>query len=851
MMKRIGLFLSGIILLSLAASARVVDMPFDGGQLRLDFMRDNAVRVQFGRPCVVDTLPDFVYDNSGKSKVSVKTSRQGAVSTYRTPAMTVSVDTLTHTLSVTDAAGKQLTRFDMLDIAGGRATLSWHNGEGDNLYGLGQFQDGYSRLNGLSRRLTQVNTQISIPMLLSTGGYGVLWNNYGLVEFNPCTESVALTRGEPSGDVTEVSVTTTEGSARELRSDNTFSGTITVPGDGAYALLLDVGQRMARKHNLTVNGDNVIDMSNVWLPPTTSTIVDLNEGDNVITAVLEKDDRPVVWYRKVDYTTTLSSPVASNLDFTIFAGDADAVIASQRSITGGTPMMPAWALGYIHCRERFHSQDELLGNAAEFRRRGIPADVIVQDWQYWGRHGWNAMRFDEANYPEPLAMTDSLHAMDMRLMLSVWSKIDPGSEVGKQASARCYYIPGTQWIDFFNPEAASFYWTNFSDRLLRPYRIDAWWQDATEPENDDLAGRRVMDGRYPGELFRNVYPLLVNKTVYEGCRADDPSRRTMILTRCGFPGIQRYGAAMWSGDVGYDWKILRTQILAGQGMMSAGMPWWTYDAGGFFRPRGQYSDPEYAEMMTRWIQTSVFLPLMRVHGYMSDTEPWRYDDETARRFTDAISLRYSLLPYIYSLSHRVAAEGYTLMRPLAFDYPDNKFALGSDTNFMFGPAFYVAPVLMSGDDYNKVYMHVYLPDSDGGWYDFNTGSRHEGRSLILSKLSPDYIPVYVKAGSIIPRLDGKPQSSATLNSDPLIIEVYPGADGTFTLYEDAGDNYDYERGAYATVPLTWYDRSRTLEIGDRKGRFDGMSAERDITVRLPGGKSQTLKYSGKKLKVNF
>ena len=213
--------------------------------------------------------------------------------------------------------------------------------------------------------------------------------------------------------------------------------------------------------------------------------------------------------------------------------------------------MPSWALGYIHCRERFHSQEEILKTAHRFRQEQLPVSVLVQDWQYWGKYGWNSMRFDEDFYPDPKALTDSLHQMDIRLMLSVWSKIDRNSDVGREMMAGNYYIPGTDWIDFFNPDAAAAYWKHFSERLL-PLGIDAWWQDATEPENDDLMGRRVNNGRWSGEQVRNVYPLLVNKTVYEGLVK--AGRVPMILTRSGFAGIQRYGSALWSGDVGNDWE---------------------------------------------------------------------------------------------------------------------------------------------------------------------------------------------------------------------------------------------------------------------------------------------------------
>ena len=334
-------------------------------------------------------------------------------------------------------------------------------------------------------------------------------------------------------------------------------------------------------------------------------------------------------------------------------------------------------------------------------------------------------------------MTDSLHRMDMRLMLSVWSKIDRSSEVGRQMADGGYYIPGTDWVDFFNPEAAHAYWQQMNRRLV-PLGIDAWWQDATEPENDDLAGHRVMNGRYAGEWFRNVYPLLVCRTVSEGLR--EAGRVPMILTRCGFPGIQRYGAALWSGDVGSDWHAFRLQLTAGLGVQAAGIPWWTYDAGGFFRPQNQYTDSAYIERMLRWIETSVYLPLMRVHGFMSDTEPWNYGPEAQQIITDCIREREQLRPYIDSCAVAVAEQGYTLMRPLVFDFADDPEAMKQKYEYMFGPRLLISPVTEPG----VTLWRTYLPKNQGGWTDKRTGRHYEGGQYVTTPVTKARIPVFVR-----------------------------------------------------------------------------------------------------------
>jgi alpha-D-xyloside xylohydrolase len=404
--------------------------------------------------------------------------------------------------------------------------------------------------------------------------------------------------------------------------------------------------------------------------------------------------------------------------------------------------MPDWALGYIHCRERFHSSDEILQTAHRFRNENLPVGVMVQDWQYWGKYGWNSMRFDEEFYPDPKALTDSLHQMGMKLMLSVWSKIDKNSEVGKEMEASGHYIPETDWIDFFNPDAAAAYWKNFQQRLL-PLGIDAWWQDATEPENDDLVGRMVNNGKWTGEQVRNVYPLLVNKTVYEGLL--QAGKEPMILTRCGFAGIQRYGSAMWSGDVGNDWETFRRQITAGLGMQAAGIPWWTYDAGGFFRPQNQYTDSAYIERMLRWIETAVYLPLMRVHGYMSNTEPWNYGKEAQNIISQCLQERYRLMPYIKRCAKAVSEEGGTIMRPLVFDFANDAEALKQKYEYMFGPALLISPVTEPGVDF----WQTYLPKNEGGWTDYRTGKHYEGGQYVTTRVTKAYIPVFVRSGYTI------------------------------------------------------------------------------------------------------
>ena len=772
-MKKTALF---VLLSALALSAcsqapikpqdNMLSIGMPDGTLYLTPMADDAIRVQYIPEGIeLPQLENLIYTEKQESQAChySQSGNKVTVSAHGDGLRAV-VNTRTGQIRFLDSKGKEILAEDVRSIVAGKTgdlnslsvSQSFKTAPDEFLFGTGQFQDGYLNIRGLTRRLTQVNTQISIPMIISNKGYGILWNNYGLTDYNPSDFTVELQQGGSDGTAVTVNATGTAGNVRERRVFNDFSGEIEVKESGDYSILLDVGQSMARKHLLSIDGDTIINANNTWLPPTSSVITHLDKGTHKVFVSGSRGDKPSVGVRKVTNVTTFRSPVAVALDYTVFAGTADEIISSYRNLTGKVPQMPDWAFGYIHCRERYDSQRELLENAHRLKDEGYHTSVIVQDWQWWGKYGWNAMQFDEGKYPDPKAMTDDLHSMDMKLMLSVWSKIDKNSEVGRQMNAAGYYIKGTDWIDFFNPDAAAAYWKNFSERLL-PTGIDAWWQDATEPENDDLKGRMVAGGKIPGEFYRNAYPNMVNHTVYNGLIKDQPDRDPMILTRSGFTGIQRYGAINWSGDVGNDWETLRRQIAGGLNLMATGQPWWTYDAGGFFRPGNQYTDADYQERMLRWIQVAVYLPFMRVHGYMSRTEPWNYSKETQEIFRKQIDLRYKLQPYILECAKKVTEENYTIMRPLVFDYPDDTEALRQQTEFMFGPSLLVCPVTEPGIKT----MRVYLPGDGQEWVSFNALVNASERGIMVKpyvykggtyvdvEVSKDCIPVFEKADNLI------------------------------------------------------------------------------------------------------
>ena len=732
-----------LTLLLLSCREQEVRIPVPEGTLCLEPLAEDAIRVRVvpdGAPVLEELIytqpvqnPRYHVEKTG-DRVSVTTAR-----------LTAEYHVAEGKLLFKDADGRVLLEeksrslqpSPVRDHPAFDITQTFVSPEGEALFGTGQFQDGYLDIRGLTRRLTQVNSQISLPMVVSNRGYGLLWHNYGLTDFNPSEAHEPLSLVETSVESASVNVTGTSGNFMEIRRFNRFAGEIDLPEDGDYALLLDLGSSMARKQYLAVDGEVLVDFSNFWLPPTVAAKARLKAGKHLVEVRAAEGDAPVLGWRRITGETTFHSPVSQGIDYTVFAGNADAVMHAFRRLSGSVPPMPDWAFRYIHCRERYDTQEELLTAARRFHAEGIPVGTIVQDWQWWGKHGWNAMRFDEDKYPDPAGMVRELHGMDQHLMLSVWSKVDQGSEVGRQMKENGYYIEGTDWVDFFQPDAAACYWENFQDRLL-PVGIDAWWLDATEPENDDLANRAIGPDGIPGEFYRNVYPLKVVGTVYDGLRKDAPDRLPVILTRSAFPGIQRYGAMTWSGDVGADWGSFRRQIAGGLGQMAAGLPWWTYDAGGFFRPTGQYDDPDYQECMVRWIQTAVYLPFMRVHGYVSHTEPWEYPDRIRQLFEEAIDRRESLQPYILRHARRVWEEDYTLMRPLVFDFPGDAEALRQDAEFMFGPDYLVCPVTAP----KVASWRVYLPENKGGWIYLRDETHYEGGRYAEVPVDLENIPVF-------------------------------------------------------------------------------------------------------------
>ncbi|MEM4871061.1 MAG: glycoside hydrolase family 31 protein [Thermofilaceae archaeon] len=527
--------------------------------------------------------------------------------------------------------------------------------------------------------------------------------------------------------------------------------------------------------------------------------------DNYSMGVLEfKRGRLRVWFEAGDA-----------LDYFFILGPSlDRVIAGYRWLTGAPPLLPKYAFGFWQSKERYMTQDEIVSVVREFRKRGIPLDIIVQDWQYWGRYGWNAFKFDEKNYPDPEKMVKEIHELGARIAISIWPFFGEETEIRREAEELGHLVPGTGLVNVFSEAARRWFWEKIRDTFFR-IGIDGYWLDATEPEVKPMLVYASWQRELKvngGRMFKylNLWPLLEAKAVYEGQRSES-NKRVLILTRSGFAGIQRYGVINWSGDITSDWTTLRAQVWAGLNYCLSGLPWWCTDIGGFFS--GSPDSEGYREIFVRWFQWGVFCPIFRVHGTYFPKEPWRFGPEVERILVDYIKLRYRLLPYIYSLAWKVHSEGYTMMRHLAMDFPDDPEALEVDDEFMFGPFLLIAPVT-TPSTYER---DVYLPS--GLWYDFWTGESYSGGRYVRVPSPLDRIPVFVRAGAILPLAPPGLQSSME-RVDGLELRIYPGSDGRFELYDDDGETYDYEKGVYALVPIAWRDPEASLIVGEKRGAYE-------------------------------
>lgn len=594
--------------------------------------------------------------------------------------------------------------------------------------------------------------------------------------------------------------------------------------------------------------------------------------------------------------TSFDSQVSSGVDYYFMLGSsAQGVVANMRALTGTVPMIPLWAYGFMQSRERYKSSAQALEVLHSYRDKNIPIDVIIQDWQYWdSNYLWNAMEFLNPEFSNGKAYIKEIHDNNAKIMISVWQSFGPQTHQYKELEAidALYtidtwpesglsswppirkYPSGVRVYDAFNPKAKDIYWNHLRDGLYNA-GIDGWWMDSTEPDHFNFKDSDLDLKTYLGSFrkVRNAYPLECVRGVYEHQRAEFGEKRVVVLTRSGFAGQQRYGSNVWSGDIQSNWGSLRAQIPAGLNYSMTGSPHFNSDIAGFFcssynQRRGTGIAPEntrFKELAVRWFQYGVFTPMMRSHGADAPREIYLYGKEGEPVYdalVDAVRLRYSLLPYIYSTAWSVTKNNDTFLRALAFDFASDSNTWDMNDEYMFGSAFLVAPILEAqytteeigwttdpADFTAERSTETYLP-AGAKWYDFFSGKQFNGGQTITQNTTIASTPVFVKAGSIVP-IGPDVQFTSEKPWDSLEIRVYPGANGAFTLYEDAFDTYAYENGEYTEIEMQWNDRSRTLTIADRKGSYPGMITNRTFKVVTPDDNSKTVEYNGAKVTVKL
>ena len=608
---------------------------------------------------------------------------------------------------------------------------------------------------------------------------------------------------------------------------------------------------------------------------------------------------------------SFTSEVGEAVDYYfMYGGSADGVIAEMRHLSGDVPMFPLWTYGFWQSKERYKSPAEVVGVVDRHRKLQVPLDGIIQDWQYWGsNYLWNAMDFLAEEYANGKKMIKDVHERNAHFMISIWASFGPQTQQFRELSEKGLLMPFETWpqsglshiwppvmkypsgvkvYDAFSSEARNIYWKYL--KTLFDYGTDGWWMDSTDPDffnpRESDYDHQVTGGTW--RSLRNAFPLETVRGVYQAQRKESSAKRVFIMTRSAFAGQQHYGSNMWSGDVASSWDMLRKQVPAGLSYSLTGNPNFNTDIGGFFcgsyntkGPGSAPQNPQYQELYVRWMQYGLFCPIFRSHGADAPREIWQFG-EKGEPVYDAIEktirLRYRLIPYLYSMAWQVTSNNESYLRPLFSDFANDRRVWDTTDEFMFGRSILAAPIVeaqytaeavvkedaMSGWDKKEAHdsgnlakvdfkaqktATKYLP-SGAEWYDFWTGKRFKGGQKVTLQTQLDRVPMFVRAGSILP-LGPEMQYTSEKSWDDLEIRIYPGADGTFVLYEDEGDNYNYEKGVFATIAFQWNNKTQTLTIGNRQGTYPGMLESRHFTVVLPDGRQQRVAYGGSSVEVKF
>ena len=848
---------------------------------------------------------------------------------YRVPARELGVDSARVSTEQRNALGWQLT-FD----------------GNDPLYGLGQHQSEELNMRGLNEDLFQYNTKVSVPFVVSARNYGILWDSYSYCRFGQPTDyeqlhrvfrlydrdgregcltgtytdrkGRTLTRGEDSicfeYDLPASQQHLDPGGIKNLPKGFALDGAKVVyegfieplsphaPHDyqfilyyAGYVRVYIDGRLVVPERWRTAWNPNSYKFSAYVARRRRSQLRIEWQPDGGVSYCGLRVARPRSW--KEQRQLTIWNEMARDMDYYFISGRSmDEVISGYRTLTGKAPVYPRWALGYWQSRERYKNSGEVEQTLAEFRRRGIPIDNIVQDWNYWPEDQWGSHHFEAARYPHVQAMLDSIHRLHGRFMLSVWPKfycntghyraLDRHGWMYRQAVADDLH----DWVgrgyvgsfyDAYSEGARRLFWQQMDDSLFTKFHhgIDAWWMDASEPNVRDCTPmwyRKALCG--PTAIgtsteYFNAYALVNADAIYNGQRSVAPSQRVFLLTRSGFAGLQRYSAATWSGDIGTRWEDMRAQMTAGMNYSLSGLPFWGMDQGGFcvekryvkaqqlFDKTGRESEDlcEWRELQARWNQFGAFIPLFRAHGQWPLREPWNIAPEGHPAYESFLfydRLRYRLMPYLYSMAGWVHLRDYTMMRALVMDFNGDPQVNNLKDQWMFGPSLMACPV----SEYKARNRSVYFP-RQCGWFDLYTGRHVGGGQRIVVDAPYERIPVFVPEGSIIPF---GPAMQWTDEKAPELIHlyVYGGRDASFTLYEDEGTNYNYEQGRFSTIDIRYDHASRTVTLGRRQGSFSGMLRQRRFCIVYVGTdcprpldldrpQGVEVEYTGKPIKITI
>ena len=966
----------------------VVTIRPDGGEARvvqLEVIGDRIIRV---RATSEDELPAkpaslIVVPQKAPAKGAFSISDDGGQVVVAAKDVVARVDKSTGRVSFRDASGRELLKetatggktfrdFTVpereLGEKGGAAVteamkhgLQWQmrfdSPAGEAFYGLGQHQSEELNMKGRNEDLFQYNTKVSVPFVVSSRGYGLLWDAYSYCRFgNPddyrqlggvfrlydkegregCLtgtytdksgrqlvrqeDSIYYEYGYPAGS--EIARRTDNGGIKNLPEGFSLDGASvvyegfiepTIARTETYQFIL----YYAGYVKVYIDGREVVAerWRTAWNPNAYKFEAEVEPGRRSQLRIEWKPDggESYCGLRVAEPRTraereqlSIWCEMARDMDYYFIGGSClDDVIAGYRTLTGRAPVYPKWALGYWQSRERYKTSQEIVETLGEFRRRHIPIDNIVQDWNYWPLDAWGSHEFEASRFPDPQEMLDSVHQMHGRFMISVWPKFYDTVDNYKELDARGWMYRQAirddihDWLGFrgsfydaYDEGARKMFWRQMDERLYTKYNsvsgnfvagIDAWWMDASEPNVRDCTPmwyRKALCG--PTALgtsteYFNAYSLVNADAIYNGQRStwqgrrDEP--RVFLLTRSGFAGLQRYSTATWSGDIGTRWEDMRAQMTAGLNYSLSGLPFWGMDQGGFCvekryeraqqlydRTRQENEDlREWRELQARWNQFGTFIPLFRAHGQWPLREPWNVapDDHPAyRSFVYYDRLRYRLMPYLYSMAGWVHLSDYTMMRALVMDFGSDPQVLDIKDQWMFGPSLMACPV----SAYKARNRAVYFP-AGRGWYDLYTGQHLDGGQRLVVDAPLERIPVYVPEGSIIPfgpEMEWSDEKPAEL----IHLYIYGGRDAQFTLYEDEGTNYNYEKGKYATIDITYDDNRRTLTIGQRRGSFPGMLKQRRFrvvyvtkdnpqTLDLDRTDGRVVDYAGKSLAVKL